>query len=182
VIGLVEQNAPEDKFCLEEYCNSYGLLSLERKTIREGVVKVMALGDARAKCPYYDQVRTIAFYHINAKGPILARSMTRKSLGNEEFCMQVDAHTDFAKNWDAMVVEEWEQTENEFAIITAVPAPKTEKEAHTEGGEKFKKVPRQCYIRFRDNKYPVSTGAPLAGVAFVLIPVCSHKVIGLPAL
>lgn len=23
-VGLVEQNAPDDKFCLEEYCNSFG--------------------------------------------------------------------------------------------------------------------------------------------------------------
>lgn len=28
VIGLAEQTAPEDKFCLEMYCNNYGKLEL----------------------------------------------------------------------------------------------------------------------------------------------------------
>ena len=25
VVGLVEQNSPDDKFCLEEYCKGYGM-------------------------------------------------------------------------------------------------------------------------------------------------------------
>jgi hypothetical protein len=115
----------------------------------------MTEGDARKRCPHYDQVRVLAFYDINAKGPILARSMARKILGNEEFCMQVDAHTDFAKGWDAMAVDQWKKTENEFAVLTNVPAPKDDKMNFEEGGSEATKVPRQCKIYFRDNKFPV---------------------------
>ncbi len=133
-----------------------GLTSLARRTVREGVVKIMTRGGERAKCPHYDQVRYLAFYHVNAKGPILARSMNRKILANEEFCMQVDAHTDFAKNWDEMVLEEWQNAGNEFGIITSVPPAKTDKEAFSVGGKAATKVPRQCAVKFRENRFPVS--------------------------
>lgn len=128
----------------------------KRQTVREGVVKLMAKDEAREKCPYYHQVRLVAFHHIQAKGPILARSMARKVLGNEEFCMQIDAHTDFVKDWDKLVIEEWEKTENEFGIISTVPADKASKSMYTESGSQVTEVPRQCMVRFLDNGFPVS--------------------------
>lgn len=129
---------------------SLGLKTHERKTIREGVVKIITKDDQRKQCPHYDQVRLVAFHHISAKGPIFARSLTKKALGNEEFCMQVDAHTDFVKDWDTLAVEEWKKTNNEFGVISTVPAAKAEKD--NDPG----KVPRQCKVKFLDNGFPVS--------------------------
>ena len=134
-----------------------GLKTHDRRSVREGVVRIMPIQKGRDKCPRIDQIRLVAFHHVNAKGPIHARTMIRKVLGNEEFCMQVDAHTEFAKDWDEMVLEEWRKASNEFAVITAVPAPTAEKEKHSIGGSDFKKVPRQCKIKFRDNGFPVSS-------------------------
>lgn len=118
------------------------------------MVKVMSDPESRAKCPHYDQVRPVNFYYINAKGPIYARSMIRKVLGNEEFCLQIDAHTRFTKDWDEKVVNEWKLANNEFGVLTNVPAPLTEKSDYDVGGAKEKRVPRQCAVRFGDNGYP----------------------------
>ena len=109
---------------------------------------------ARESCPRFDQVRLVAFHDIQAKGPMLARSLARKVLGNEEFCMQVDAHTDFANNWDQIALDEWKKTENEFGVLSNVPADKATKSDYTEGGEKLTEVPRQCAVRFLDNGFP----------------------------
>jgi hypothetical protein len=138
------------------YCLSVGVKSIERKTVREGVVKIMSKDNGKDDCPHYNQVRLVAFHDINAKGPTYARTMARKVLGNEEFCMQVDAHTDFTKDWDEMVLDEWYLAGNEFGVISSVPVDKSEKESHSPGGSDFKKVPRQCVLNFRDNGFPVS--------------------------
>lgn len=116
----------------------------------------MTKDEAREKCPHYHQVRLVAFHHIQAKGPMLARSMARKVLGNEEFCMQIDAHMDFVKGWDQSIIDEWKKAENEFGIISTVPADKANKSLYAEGSEKYTEVPRQCAVRFQDNGFPVS--------------------------
>jgi len=167
-VGLVEQNEPSDKFCLESYCASYGkqftmgiscadlyvgLDILDRKVIRNDFVKVF-LKEEMAKCPHANQINPVNFFYVNAKGPIKARSIARKALGNEEFCLQIDAHTEFVPEWDEVVKEDWEKTDNEFAVLSAVPPPVSEKGAYSLGGDKHGRVPRQCKIRYRDNKFP----------------------------
>ncbi len=151
-------NEDDDATCnlIQYSCLSLGVTTLDRRNIREGMTKVVANPEELKKCPHADQVKYGAIFHINAKGPIFARSLTRKILGNEEFCMQVDAHTSFAKDWDEMVLEEWHNTENEFGVITSVPPPKSEQESYTVGGSKGNRVPRQCKIDFRENHFPVS--------------------------
>ena len=158
IVGLYEQNAPEDKFCIEQYCENFGVKTIKRVTMRKDVVKIVALDDdIRKKCPHIDQVRLVAYHHIQAKGPMLARSMIRKVLGNEEFCMQIDAHTDFAVGWDELAMSEWKKVNNEFGILSNVPAPKADKALYiNESDSKFNEVPRQCALRFLDNGFPVS--------------------------
>ena len=148
-VGLVEQNDPLDKFCLEAYCESYGVKAIKRVKVREDVNKIVTLPSERAKCPHYEQVRLVGLHHYAAKGPMWARSLSRKVLGNEEYCMQVDAHSDFAPNWDELAKSEWKQTRNEFAVISHVPPRLAVKE------EASSKVPRQCRVYFRDNGFPV---------------------------
>jgi Glycosyltransferase (GlcNAc) len=157
VVGLYEQNAPEDKFCLEVYCNFFGVKSLKRAIIRKDVVKIVAYGDETSKtCPHYEQVRLVAYHHIQAKGPMFARSMIRKVLGNEEFCMQIDAHTEFVSDWDELALSEWKKTNNEFGIISNVPADKKDLQLYSDGNDsKLTEVPRQCAIHFLDNGFPV---------------------------
>jgi Glycosyltransferase (GlcNAc) len=155
-VGLFEQNAPEDKFCREQYCSYFGSKTLKRQTIRQGVVKVMANSETMDSCPHKDQIRLIAYHDIQAKGPTYARSLVRKALGNEEFCMQIDAHTEFVPQWDKLAVSEWKNTENEFGILSTVPAAKAEMESYASGGAKFTEVPRQCSLKFQSNGIPVS--------------------------
>ena len=154
-MGLYEQNAPEDKFCLEVYCSYFGVKTIRRVTMRKDVVKVVALDAEKTRsCPHFNQVRLVAYHHIQAKGPMLARSLVRKVLGNEEFCMQIDAHTEFVPLWDVLALSEWKSTNNEFGVISNVPADK--KELHNDDGSpKAKPVPRQCGIHFMDNGFPV---------------------------
>ena len=108
------------------------------------------------KCPHFEQIRLLAFHNLAAKGPGYARSMTRKIVGNEEFCLQIDAHTNFVPFWDEIAKEEWKRTGNEFAILSTPPASVEDKPDYVIGGAKFTEVPRQCRVPFADNGVPVS--------------------------
>jgi len=127
----------------------------KRQTIRKDVIKVIAEPE-RLSCPRYDQIRQLAFHRQSAKGPLYARSMARKLLGNEEFCVQVDAHSSFRKNWDVLAKADWKKTNNEFAVLSHAPAKQSDETEHADGGTKETEVPRQCKVQFQDNGVPVS--------------------------
>ena len=125
--------------------------------IRADVTKVMVVEGREEKCPRFNQIRFVAFFNIAANGPNGARALTRKILGNEEYCMQIDAHTSFVPNWDEYAKTEWKNAENEFAIISTTPASKEEMSSYESWtGAKNGQVPRQCLVRIADNDIPVS--------------------------
>ena len=70
-----------------------------------------------------------------------------------EFCMQIDAATDFAQGWDKLAVEQWMKTGNEYAVLSNVPQSEKEKNKNLSNME----VPRQCSIKIG------SEGVPLFG-------------------
>jgi len=107
-----------------------------------------------AGCPRaLDQIRSVRFHHLAAKGPVYARSFTRKLLGNEDFCMQIDASTDFAKGWDNLAVNQWLKTGNEYAVLSNVPL--SEKERDKMGSDGNVEVPRQCAIKIGSEGVPL---------------------------
>jgi hypothetical protein len=68
------------------------------------------------------QIRKLSVHNRAAKGPTWARSMARKVLGDEAFCLQIDSHMKFVQDWDEMIKMEWAATGNEFGIISTIPA------------------------------------------------------------
>lgn len=124
----------------------------QKRSLRKDTTKVMARPE-RKDCPRIDQIRKLAIHNVAAKGPVYARSMVRKILGNEEFCLQIDAHTEFVPEWDDKLKHEWAATGNEFGIISTVPPAIGEREA---AGESITSVPRQCMVQFQEIGIPVS--------------------------
>ena len=119
-------------------------------TLREDTTKVIAK-PTRKDCPRIDQIRKVAVHNVAAKGPAWARALGRKILGNEEFCLQIDAHSEFVQDWDYISKREWAAAGNEFGIISTVPTGLSDKEQDVHS------VPRQCEIQFLEVGLPVST-------------------------
>lgn len=156
IVGLIEEVEMDETTCLEQYCLDYGITFIQRQRIRSDMTKVFAIDEEFKKCPRSDQIRLLSKYHIAAKGPTDARALTRKILGNEEYCLQIDAHTSFASNWDTIAKEEWLKTGNEFAILSTAPARMGEQaEYESWSGAKSGEVPRQCLVKILDNGIPV---------------------------
>lgn len=78
--------------------------------------------------------------------------------GVSEFCMQIDASTDFAQNWDALAIQQWSMTNNEYAILSNIPQSGKEREKKTTsagGREDAEEVPRQCNIKIGSEGVPL---------------------------
>eukprot|EP00538_Stauroneis_constricta_P002268 CAMPEP_0119557434 /NCGR_PEP_ID=MMETSP1352-20130426/9100_1 /TAXON_ID=265584 /ORGANISM="Stauroneis constricta, Strain CCMP1120" /LENGTH=510 /DNA_ID=CAMNT_0007604541 /DNA_START=109 /DNA_END=1637 /DNA_ORIENTATION=- len=146
IVGVMEQNHANDKFCIESYCEMQDKSIYSRKKVRADAYKLIA-EDSKSACPRIKQIRSVAFHNLAAKGPVYARSLTRKVVGDEEFCLQVDAHTRFAKGWDDKLKHQWAAARNEFGIISTVPAS-------IEDMEQEAAVPRQCGVQFTDTRVP----------------------------
>lgn len=67
------------------------------------------------------QFRVIEFTHQQSYGPNFARSFTHQLLQDEEFCLQLDSHSDVVQNWDVELTDMWGLTENEMAILSTQP-------------------------------------------------------------
>ncbi|KAL3914742.1 MAG: hypothetical protein SGILL_005975, partial [Bacillariaceae sp.] len=76
----------------------------------------------------------------------------RKLLGNEEFCLQIDAHSQFVKDWDALLKNEWKSANNEFAILSH-PPPATS-EFDNNNNNNAKSAPRGCAVEFLEVLIP----------------------------
>ncbi|KAF0718053.1 Aste57867_1931 [Aphanomyces stellatus] len=101
-IGIVDQTQDDDTLCVDEYCK----LTLEA---------------GWAECKYKDQIRVDARDAKTSKGPTLARWQQQQLIQDEEFCLEIDAHSQFLQDWDVLMVNEWKRTENEMAVLTSYP-------------------------------------------------------------
>jgi hypothetical protein len=96
--GVVEQLGPGDMKCLDKYCE----LMTEKK----------------GSCLYKDQIKTYHMDYVESKGPIIARAHQQTLIGGQEFCLQVDAQSEFVSNWDSKLIQQWKDTENDNGILT----------------------------------------------------------------
>eukprot|EP00934_Nitzschia_sp_Nitz4_P000931 Nitzschia sp. Nitz4//scaffold82_size85912//42151//44131//NITZ4_005142-RA/size85912-snap-gene-0.140-mRNA-1//-1//CDS//3329558838//931//frame0 len=170
VVGIIDQSYETDTYCLEAYCKAMGTNIYDKREIRADTTKVVATPD-RATCPRIDQIRKLSVHNYAAKGPVWARSLTRKILGNEEFCLQIDAHTAFVQDWDDKLKHEWAATGNEFGILSTVPLPIAELTMPT---EESNAVPRQCHVEFVEVGVPQYTARGDGKVQNLQKPLLSH--------
>lgn len=106
------------------------------------------------KCAHYNQIESLAVFALGAKGPTVSRALGRKLLGNQEYCMQIDSHSDFVQNWDTNAKLEWNAINNEYGVISAVPADVTKKADYGIGGSKESSVSRTCHVQMNDALLP----------------------------
>jgi len=110
-VGVIEHiHMEEDRFnCLADYCRAMG-----RDTLDSG------------RCPHAAQVRLLDVSFKDARGPGVSRYMQERLHDGEEFCLQLDAHSDVAAHWDSAMLETWAATGNEYAVLSTHPPDITE--------------------------------------------------------
>jgi hypothetical protein len=81
--------------------------------------------ESLAACVPAKRVRVYRMSASEAAGPVFARShqplLLSQGESMEEFCLQIDAHTVFAKGWDTSLVQQWASVDNDYAVISTYP-------------------------------------------------------------
>ncbi|OQR91752.1 GlcNac transferase [Achlya hypogyna] len=98
--GIVDQVNPEDLNCVDEYCK----LAKEEWPEEE--------------CKYRSQIKVDKRSANDSRGPTLARSQQQDLIGDQEFCLQLDAHSIFTNDWNVGLIEDWKTLNNEMGVLT----------------------------------------------------------------
>jgi len=113
--GIVQQNSAIDEDCLAGYCKRMGA----------ELTKDAATGTYlnQKGCPFYEQFRFKRLSDLEAKGPVYARALQAELVkeDDDDFCMQIDAHTLFIEAWDVRILNEWGAAKNEYAVLSTYP-------------------------------------------------------------
>ncbi|RHY62733.1 hypothetical protein DYB38_010815 [Aphanomyces astaci] len=99
--GVVDQLDDGDESCLDAYC----------KLARD------AWPDHR-DCRYKKQITVDTRQASTSRGPSVARHYQQALVGDQDFCLQLDAHSIFTRDWDSRLVQEWGRANNEMAVLT----------------------------------------------------------------
>lgn len=99
VVGAIEQNADGDIGCIEPH-----------KPCDEDPEQVL--------CKLKDQIRLFKVDSRSATGPVFARHVGDRLYRGESYAMQLDAHVQFIKDWDLLMISQFHETKNEYAVLS----------------------------------------------------------------
>jgi hypothetical protein len=113
----------QDPLLLETLCSAYE--NAENKdNLTFGVCEQTDSGIDIQSINFKNQIKYELLDPVLAKGPCWARARIQQLITNEEYFLQIDSHTIFAKNWDRTLLNyhEWLERclENNF-VITGYP-------------------------------------------------------------
>lgn len=70
-------------------------------------------------CKYRSQIAHFKMAAEMATGPVTARHIGDRLYRGQYFVMQMDAHCQFVKHWDTLLVSQWRETGNEMAVLSS---------------------------------------------------------------
>jgi len=150
-VRLLQQNDEGDVDCVEQYCE----LATRMKGKRRGnVARIAHHGD----CPHSDQIQVRRRDTAEAAGPMHARGLVSEAISDayakgevntQDFCLSVDSHMEFGHDWDKDMVDMFDLTRNEYAILSTRPADLDQLQRADAG--KLHEVPLLCSVAFTSN-------------------------------
>lgn len=70
-------------------------------------------------CKYRNQISSFTMSAEMATGPVTARHIGDRMYRGQYFVMQMDAHCQFVKHWDTLLIAQWRATKNEMAVLSS---------------------------------------------------------------
>lgn len=149
-VRILQQRDPEvDIDCLRGYC----LLMAADNTDSDPNT------DPMINCPYKNQIFIYEIHAKEAAGPAWARGLMSKEIDKsykrrgptdvkpQDHCMSIDSHMDFEPHFDDKMVEMWEDTKNEYAVLSTY-VQDVEHLGQDGDGKPHHEVPHLCMVTF----------------------------------
>jgi hypothetical protein len=70
-------------------------------------------------CKYRQQIASFEMSAEMATGPVTARHIGDRLYRGQYYVMQMDAHCQFVKHWDTLLIGQWRETRNEMAVLSS---------------------------------------------------------------
>lgn len=67
---------------------------------------------------YQDHIRIFHMEAEESRGPTLARANQQTLIQDEEFCLELDAHSILLLSWDTKIIADWARADNEMAVLS----------------------------------------------------------------
>ena len=103
---------------------------------KNGIEAFCAMPDYHQFCEN-GQIRVLYMHHTDGQGPSMARYLSSKLWGGENYFMQIDSHLRFADDWDAKYIKDLKLTLN---------YPKSVFSSYPPGFEQVRFIPRHMGI------------------------------------
>eukprot|EP00483_Globobulimina_turgida_P008172 UN08188 len=78
-------------------------------------------------CGRFWQIQIARSSFKDAKGPMYARYRAELFYSNEDYVLQIDAHTRFVPHWDNVLIDMFKRVNNDYAVFTTYPKATDEK-------------------------------------------------------
>ena len=167
----------QDPLLLETICSAYENAE-NKESISFGVCEQAESGIDIKSIKFHNQIEYELLDPVMAKGPCWARARIQNFMRDEEYFLQIDSHTIFAKNWDRILLNyhSWieKNSQNDFVISGYPRGFKPNKElTNFELNTEYKET---LGITFRENRifedghysmqksFPAKTNLPARGL------------------
>eukprot|EP00009_Paramoeba_aestuarina_P006294 CAMPEP_0201519010 /NCGR_PEP_ID=MMETSP0161_2-20130828/9683_1 /ASSEMBLY_ACC=CAM_ASM_000251 /TAXON_ID=180227 /ORGANISM="Neoparamoeba aestuarina, Strain SoJaBio B1-5/56/2" /LENGTH=510 /DNA_ID=CAMNT_0047916931 /DNA_START=154 /DNA_END=1683 /DNA_ORIENTATION=+ len=99
------------------------------------------------------QITDVRIPFSYGKGVMYARHNAQWLIRDQEFAMMMDAHSEFVMGWDSLMIANWNEIENEMAVLSTYP--KNFQDRNDESTwDKTPTIPQLCRSVFRPNGIP----------------------------
>ena len=141
-----------DGDCLEDYCK---LMSKDRGDD----VDKMGMDEILKDCPYANQVFIHEIHAKEAAGPTWARGLLSKDIeaaykkgevNPQDHCMSLDSHMDFEHHFDDRMIQMWEDSLNEYAVLSTY-VQDVDHLGEEDNGKSHHQAPHLCMITYTSN-------------------------------
>jgi hypothetical protein len=150
-VRVLQQRDPDvDGDCLEDYCKLVAKDRGKNPDLEQDILK---------DCPYSNQIFINEIHAKDAAGPTWARGLLSKDielaykkgeLNTQDHCMSIDSHMDFEQHWDDRMVEMWEDSLNEYAVLSTY-VQDVEHLGEVDNGKPHHQTPHLCMIKYTSN-------------------------------
>jgi hypothetical protein len=122
-------------------------------------VDKMGMDEILKDCPYAKQVFIHEIHAKEAAGPTWARGLLSKDIeaaykkgevNPQDHCMSLDSHMDFEHHFDDRMIQMWEDSLNEYAVLSTY-VQDVDHLGEEDDGKHHHQVPHLCMISYTSN-------------------------------
>ena len=136
---MADSDLVDDAGCWDRYCSDYNPTNCQE--FRNNV-KIVPVDASKSKGPTDARSKLSAMIHWDYVHRHNSEMVDLHPVEIQDFCMQTDSHMDFSDNYDTLLMEMHERTQNDYAVLSTYVAD------ISQNNQDERTVPNLCMVTF----------------------------------